>query len=185
MDNQIIESYVFLALRLKEADYPRGRLADLTREVNRYFAMPVMLLLQHGEQLTFSIINRRLHKQEESKDVLEKVTLIKGIRFANPLRAHIEILYDLALEPLQKDARFQNFVELHQAWQKTLDTAELNKKFYREVATWYFWAVGRVRFPDGGGTAGDAEQRNATQVIRLITRLIFVWFIKEKGLVPD
>lgn len=26
--------------------------------------------------------------------------------------------------------------------------------------------------------------RNATSVIRLITRLIFVWFIKERGLVP-
>ena len=29
------------------------------------------------------------------------------------------------------------------------------------------------------------EIRNATSLIRLITRLIFCWFIKEKGLIPD
>ena len=50
------------------------------------------------EPLTFSIINRRLNKKDESKDVLEKVTLIKDIDFAEPHRAHIEILADLSLE---------------------------------------------------------------------------------------
>jgi len=40
-----------------------------------------------------------------------------------------------------------------------------------------------VEFPDDAGK--DKEVRNATSVIRLITRLIFVWFLKEKGLVPD
>ena len=44
-------------------------------------------------------------------------------------------------------------------------------------------AVNEVTFPDG--VEKDKEIRNATSVIRLITRLIFVWFIKEKGLVPD
>ena len=30
----------------------------------------------------------------------------------------------------------------------------------------------------------DGELRNATNLIRLITRVIFIWFIKEKKLVP-
>ncbi|QPB19268.1 hypothetical protein ISN39_17060 [Rhizobium sp. 007] len=34
----------------------------------------------------------------------------------------------------------------------------------------------------GGRHRGDTNQ---IAVIRLLTRLIFVWFIKEKGLVPE
>lgn len=183
VDNQIIESYLFMVIGLKRSDYSRSKLADITREINKFFAMPVMILFQHGTFLTLSIINRRLNKREENKDVLEKVTLIKGINYASPLRAHIEILFDLSFDQLQKDTRFHNFVDLHHAWQKALDTSELNKKFYREIANWYFWAVKKVEFPAGAGQ--DRETRNATSVIRLITRLIFVWFIKEKGLVPE
>ena len=40
-----------------------------------------------------------------------------------------------------------------------------------------------VRFPDD--VDKDAGIRNATNLIRLITRIIFIWFIKEKGLIPE
>ena len=59
----------------------------------------------------------------------------------------------------------------------------LNKKFFRELADWYFWAIQNVKFPDDAEK--DKTVRNAINVIRLITRIIFVWFLKEKGLVPD
>lgn len=183
IDNQIIESYLFLAIELKPEDYSRTKLADVTREVNKFFAMPVMILFKHGDLLTLSIINRRLHKKDESRDVLEKVTLIKGINIKDPIRAHVEILFDLSLSELEKAGEMHSFVELHKAWQKALDTSTLNKKFYREIADWYFYAVENVEFP--AGTIPDRQTRNATNTIRLITRLIFVWFIKEKGLVPD
>jgi hypothetical protein len=181
IDNQIIESYLFLAIELKPEDYSRTKLADITREVNKFFAMPVMILFKYGEQLTLSIINRRLHKKDESKDVLEKVTLIKGINIKNPIRAHVEILFDLSLSELAKASQMHSFVELHRAWQKTLDVSELNKRFYREIAYWYFWAIKVVKFPNGANL--KEEEQTATSVIRLITRLIFVWFLKEKGLI--
>jgi adenine-specific DNA-methyltransferase len=183
VDNQIIESYLFLAIELKQAEYSRSMLANLTREINRLFAMPVMILFKYGSQLTLSIINRRLNKRVENKDVLEKVTLIKGICFTKPLRAHKEILFDLSLYQLLKQYSCQNFVDLHRAWQKTLDVSELNKRFYREIAYWYFWAIKVVKFPNG--TNLKEEEHTATSVIRLITRLIFVWFLKEKGLISD
>lgn len=107
------------------------------------FPMPVMILFQHGDTLTFSIIDRRLHKRDTTKDVLQKVTLIKDIRLENPHRAHVEILEDLALHNYD----VSNFVELHNAWQKTLDTKELNKRFFQELANWYFWAVDNATFP--------------------------------------
>lgn len=183
VDNTIIESYLFMAIRLKQADYTRGKLADATREINKIFAMPVMVLFQYGEHLTLSIIQRRLNKKDESRDVLEKVTLIKDISIVQPHRGHIEIIHDLALEQLSLEHPVGNWVELQRAWEKVLDTTELNKKFYREVANWYFWAVKNVVFPKDAGD--DVEKRNAIGAIRLITRLIFVWFLKEKGLVPD
>jgi hypothetical protein len=145
--------------------------------------MPALILFVHGPTLTLSVINRRLHKRDESKDVLEKVTLIKDIQFANPHRAHVEILYDLSLEALQEKPGFRNFVELHSAWQKTLDSSELNKRFYQEIANWYFWACEEARFPKAAGK--DKKTRNAVSLIRLITRLIFAWFVKEKGLIPE
>ena len=39
-----------------------------------------------------------------------------------------------------------------------------------------------MEFP--AGVQADRALRNATSLSRLITRLIFVWFLKEKGLVP-
>lgn len=176
------QSYLFFAVTLKKPEYSRTDLSSITRAVNRAFDMPALILFRHGAFLTFSIINRRLHKRDETKDVLEKVTLIKDIAFASPHRAHIEILYDLSLQALRQKQGFTNFIELHEAWRKTLDTSELNKRFFQDVANWYFWAIQHVKFPKDAHP--DKEIRNATGVIRLITRLIFCWFVKEKGLIP-
>ena len=183
IDETRMESYLFFAIKLSGDHYTRTQLSQITREMNKAFGMPAMILFQHGEALTFAVIDRRLNKVDESKDVLLKATLIKDINFADPHRAHIDILSDLSIDELYEKHKFTNFLKLHEAWKKTLDTSELNKRFYKEIADWYFWAVDQVTFPDG--TEKDEEVRNKTSVIRLITRLIFVWFIKEKGLVPD
>lgn len=187
IDNTIIESYLFFAIELADSLYSRSQLAGITRELNKLFLMPVMLVFKHGKMLTLSIINRRLHKRDESKDVLEKVTLIKDIDCANPHRAHVEILFDLSLVQLYKTYKFSNFVELHRAWQKTLDSTKLNKRFFQEISDWYFWARPQVRFPKD--SPKDEEGMDSVSLIRLITRLIFVWFLKEKrqasALVPD
>ena len=145
--------------------------------------MPVIILFNYGSKLTLSIIDRRLHKKDTTKDVLEKVTLIKDIDIANPQRAHKEILKDLSLDELYKKFEFHSFIKLHEAWKETLNISELNKKFYKELAYWYFWALEEVKFP--ADELNDDKTRNPVNVIRLITRLIFVWFLKEKNLIPD
>ncbi|MCY3553672.1 MAG: Eco57I restriction-modification methylase domain-containing protein [Candidatus Poribacteria bacterium] len=192
VDESIYQSYLFLAIRLKGDTYSRTALANITREINKLYAIPAMLIFQYGHALTFSIINRRPSQRDAALDVLEKVTLIKDIDVVNPHRAHLDILAELSLDALYQQHGFTNFLELHQAWQRTLDTSELNRRFFKEIADWYFWAVEKVTFPhDKGGQGGSADAgddvavRNATCIIRLITRLIFVWFLKEKGLVPS
>lgn len=59
----------------------------------------------------------------------------------------------------------------------------LTKEFYRELSDWYFWALQHVEFPDDEEKNKDV--RNATSTIRLITRIMFVWFLKQKGLIPE
>jgi len=183
VDNTIIETYLFFSIELSQKSYTRTALSNITREVNKLFPMPVMILFRHGNTMTLSVINRRLHKRDVTKDVLEKVTQIKDINIEKPHRAHVEILFDLSFDELQHKYNFTNFVELHNAWQKTLDIQELNKRFFNELANWYFWATTQVVFPDD--EIKDKDTRNATGVIRLITRLMFVWFLKEKNLVPE
>ncbi len=182
-DGAAMESYLFFAIELaRPRHYSRTELSGITRAVNRLSDMPAMLLFRHGDTLTFAVINRRLHKRDQARDVLEKVTLIKDIRFASPHRAHVEILADLSFDSLRDRHDFSNFVTLHAAWQKSLDSSELNKRFFLEVANWYFWALNHIQFPKD---APKQDGEDHISVIRLITRLMFVWFVKEKGLVPD
>lgn len=194
VDNTIIETYLFFSIELAKAEYNRTQLAQITREINKVFPMPVLIVFKHGETITLSVINRRLNKKEAQKDVLEKVTVIKDISTTAPHRAHIEILFDLSFSELLRVHKFTNFVELHNAWQNTLDTKELNKRFYRDLSNWYFWALQEVQFPTTNWSANKhnlmkeeekVKEHNAKNLIRLLTRLLFVWFVKEKNLVPD
>lgn len=183
-----IESFLFFVIELKKDTYSRSALSNITREVNKLFPMSAMILFKYSSKLTLSIINRRLHKRDENKDVLEKVTLIKDINIERPHRAHIEILFDLSFEELKSKHKFINFVELQDAWQKTLDTKELNERFYEELFYWYLWAVKKVKFPQIRPKEDliPDEAHQSESVIRLLTRLLFCWFMKEKQqLIPE
>jgi adenine-specific DNA-methyltransferase len=186
-DNKAIYSYVFFCITLIGESYNRTDLARITREINKLFDMPAMIFFRYGDNLTIATIDRRLHKRDETKDVLEKkVTLIKDISISEPIRAHIEILNDLALQSLVLRYKVDTFVAMHNAWRAVLDISTLNKRFYREIADWYFWAIKEVQFPlpPTNKLAADPTN-NSICVIRLLTRLIFAWFLKEKGLAPD
>lgn len=187
-DGTRILSYLFFAAELPPATYTRTELAGIARAINKPLAMPALVLFRHGESITLAIIHRRLNKRQEERDVLEKATLIKDIRLADPIRAHLEILNDFALENLSAETpldREQPFVSLHQAWQKKLASYALSNAFYREIADWYFWALhkvddGTIRLPQHC----DTEQEKSLFLIRLLTRVIFCWFLVEKRLIP-
>lgn len=60
VDQTLIQSYLFFAIELGGAHYTRTDLATITREVNKLFPMPAMLLFRHGDTLTLAIITRRV-----------------------------------------------------------------------------------------------------------------------------
>jgi hypothetical protein len=63
----------------------------------------------------------------------------------------------------------------------------LTEEFYNELFKWFEWAKTLVEFPNGKG--GDQAKRtkedNEIHLIRLITRLIFVWFMRQSRLIEE
>jgi adenine-specific DNA-methyltransferase len=182
----LLQSYLFFAIELKGKDYARGKLTGIARQINRVFPMPVMVLIKHGDLLSIAVINRRQNKVHADKDVLEKVTLIRDIALASPHRGHLDILASFAVQNLVHPQKkpIQDFDTLHAAWEQIFNIELLNERFYKELSNWYFWALPQVEFP--ADLEPDDEKRRATGLIRLLTRLIFCWFLKEKdGLIPE
>lgn len=64
----------------------------------------------------------------------------------------------------------------------------LTTQFYSELYNWYQWAVddrSHITFPNNPITSNDDRDNINIKIIRLITRILFVWFIRQKGLVPN
>ncbi len=176
IDTELRSSYMFIAMPLAGDTYTRTQLANITRFISMRIPQPFMMIFRYGDVLTLAIINRRPNLRNTTKQVLEKVTLIKDIDLNSPKHAHIDILSELDLHQLIENKGVNNFDTLHDAWERILNTEALNKRFYRDLEEWYEWAVSACKFPDN---------QNKTQVIRMVTRLLFVWFLKEKKLIPS
>ncbi len=67
--------------------------------------------------------------------------------------------------------------------QQAFSVEQLTKDFYKELSNWYFWAIKCVSFPNDVNDDADDVKFNSENVIRLITRLIFAWFLKQKDLI--
>ena len=60
----------------------------------------------------------------------------------------------------------------------------LTDDFYKDIYKWYLTAQSQVIFPNDKGENQQKHTQNS--LIRLLTRLLFVWFLKEKHLInPD
>ncbi len=195
----LLQSYLFFSIELNgdsstNGHYSRGKLTTIARQINRVFPMPVMVLFRHpaGKEtvLSLAVINRRQNKRETQKDVLGKVTIIRDISLTFPHRGHLDILNELARPNLRHPEKkpITTFDTLHAAWEEIFNVELLNKRFYQELSNWYFWALPQVDFPGNAdvpvGKGSSDEKERATGLIRLLTRLIFCWFIKEKDLIP-
>ncbi|MGI6393577.1 MAG: Eco57I restriction-modification methylase domain-containing protein [bacterium] len=175
---------VKLAKRENDLLPTRKIFADITRAFNREFKYtPVVVVFKYQGFITIASSERSEYAQKwREGEKIGKITLLRDIDIENTHAGHLKILEELKI-PASSRNKVNSFATLHELWQKVFDVSILNEKFYRELSNWYFWAMDRVKFPD------DAEKRedirNATNLIRLITRIVFIWFIKEKNLVPE
>ena len=179
-------SFIFSAVELKKDSYARGQYAQFTREINKRLSQPsVVLFRTPSNLLTLAFVHRRPHKRDNTRNVLESVTLIKDIRPDDPHRAHLDILEELSLSNLltwmNDHNKPHNFDGLLAAWLAKLDIQELNRQFYQDLYNWFERAIEEATFPKNQTQTISSEEH----VIRLITRLLFVWFIKEKKLIAE
>ena len=179
------QSFIFFSVVLMETNYARGQYAEFTREINKRINVPTVVFYRAGNMMTIAFVGRRPHKRDRTRDVLEQVTLIKDIRHQNPYRAHLDILAELSLRNLlswmESNNQPKNFDSLLEAWLNKLDTEELNRRFYRDLYNWFEHAIAEATFPKNQAQTIPSEEH----VIRLITRILFVWFMKEKGLISE
>ena len=179
-------SFLFVAAELEGQRYSRSSYSELAREIHRRFSMPVAVLFRTASGLvTLAFVHRRKHRRREARDVLGRVFLIREAHPTDPHRAHLDIVGALALadrlEWMRTHREPIDFDGLLKAWLNALDTEELNRRFYRDLFHWFERAVAEATFPTEGPRVLRAEEH----VIRLVTRLMFVWFMKEKGLVAE
>ena len=179
-------SFIFICCELNGNRYPRGKYAQFTREINKRFNQPTVVLFKTiRDLLTLAFVHRRPHKHDSQREVLGNVSLIREIDPSVPHRAHLDILTKLSMEErlrwIISHNKAKNFKGLLAAWLDALDTEALNKRFYDDLFTWFKRAVKEAKFPKNQAKTLSPEEH----VIRLITRLLFVWFIKEKGLISD
>jgi hypothetical protein len=174
------DGVLLFGIILKTDNATRSQLAEITRLFSRAFPhTPVTIVFKYGNCISFANCERVRFKQEwREGEKVGKVIILHDVQTLKPHTGHLCIMKDLA-KPLVAN----NFAQLYAHWLQVLDVNILNKKFFQELANWYFWAMKNVQFPDDIEKKKDI--RNATNLIRLITRVIFIWFIKEKKLVPN
>ena len=201
------EGMFVFAVQMKEGEtLTRSEAAVIVRGINRVVKqMPATVLIlekhhshtearRHGEEddlcdsvtpceicLSVATCERTEYRQSwRPGEKLGRVSILKSINCLSPHRGHIDILESMNVK------KAKTFDALYKQWKDVFSTSLLTKQFYREIQNWYFWALKKeqhLAFPNALDDDLDDEKYNAENIIRLITRLIFTWFMKEKGLV--
>ncbi len=198
------DGILFFGITLRKRDNnrlpARGQLAEIARAFNReFYYTPVVVIFKYQDNqrdyLAFANTERLPYKQEwREGEKAGKVSLLRDVAIDAPHRGHEDIINQLRI-PTSGTKAVTDFDSLYKYWQEVFSVSILNKKFYQELSNWYFWAIKNVTFPNrptpelahqkGVKLEELVQEHNATNVIRLLTRLLFTWFIKEKKLIPE
>lgn len=185
LDRGKYESILVFGVELIAQTPTRSRLAEITRWLNRKsLGAPVVVVFRYNGKITFANAERTayIYKNREGEKA-GKVSLLKDVDIDNPHTAQRKIILgDKNTSGLRIDpTKIKSFQALHDYWRKVLNTKELNKDFYNELFKWYLWAKQNVKFPNSKNI--EADKNSSESLIRFISRILFVWFMKEKGLV--
>ena len=163
-------------------DWPEDRIPTVTtrRALHRALASAhaehlICYITQDQRQIAFTWARKRPDGKTELRTLPYEV--------GSPARTTIERLGELAftLDELGPTGQ-PPITALTDKLNRAFDVEAVTKKFYQEIANWYFWARDYVVFPIPKGEK-NTDAYIAQSLIRLITRLIFCWFMKAKGLI--
>ena len=146
---------------------------------------------ENSQKYRFSLLQIEAEVSDNSSRTTRSYSNPRRYSFQLGVGAHVKTPEQFLLggELVKKDGSYFNDLE------SRFSVEVLTKQFYKELSDWYFWALRHVEFPSKP-TYEDSVKKDkpleemvkehyATNVIRLLTRLLFVWFIKQKDLIPD
>ena len=140
-------------------------------------ALVIFVPEDNTDNYRFSFIEMTLHQDEDSSRVKKT--------YSNPRRYSYYLGKGIAWYTPNKYLNEAGRVTSIEDLRNRFSVEVLTKSFYQELSDWYAWVVKIIRFPNKLNDPTDDDKFNAESTIRLVTRLIFVWFLKQKSLIPN
>jgi hypothetical protein len=166
-----INNFNVYAIELKENITERSskkRQFEIAKEILKAYQLTAGLFVfypQEGKSFRFSLVFTEPHGTRREYSPYKRYTY-----FVSPELPNKTFIKQVG------GCEFKDLKEIKSAF----SVQPLTKEFYREIQTWFYHALENyekeIFFP------GGQKEEN---LIRLITRLMFVWFIKQMGLVPE
>src|ERR1041385_7744189 len=175
---------VFAVDLSKNYEPNRFEINELARAFNRVSkSLPVIIVVRYTDKygkpfISFAACERTKYKQSwRQGEKVGKVSLLKDIDIDAPHSAHLRILKNFSTSSIKAQNRkaIDSFNELYISWQNLLNISALNKVFYDEIISWFNNAIKEIKLP----SQPVGSEKHKDFAIRLIARLIFVWFLKE------
>jgi len=151
----------------------RAVIARIMRDhANAFYGL---FVVSNKDASAWELVNARLVDGKANRLNLRRVKV--GTKLGARTATERLQLVDLAS---QDKLTAQEIQALHDS---AFDVEGISKEFYQKIAAWYFWAQGYkgVKYPRSVITDAD----KSIFFIRMLTRLIFCWFMRAKGLVPE
>jgi len=171
-------SFHIIYCRLNSPELKRGLERPIVDQFLREHPY-ALFVFSNKNQSAWHFLNVKFDEQVERRRLFRRITVRPGAG----LRTATERIQLLDLAEIKPELFGITPLAIQQRCDVAFDVEAVTKDFFREIANWYFWAVRHVRFPKDAPKEDDGHDH--ISVIRLITRLIFCWFVKEKGLIPD
>lgn len=135
-----------------------------------------LVVVSDKKQESWELINLKAHVDDSKRFVLRRMRV--GV---DAIRTATERIAMLGITEQEEDSITAE--ELQVRHDAAFDVESVTREFFSDIANWYFWALKHVHFPKDAPK--DSDGHDQVSVIRLITRLMFCWFVKEKGLISD
>ncbi|MCL1826689.1 MAG: hypothetical protein FWG20_01485, partial [Candidatus Cloacimonetes bacterium] len=181
------DKYEGLLLQTVSLDYTpkRAEIAKITRDINReYKTAPVLVFFKYDDKISLALTERMDYKQTwRPGEKIGKVIILRDIDINKPHPGHRKILGGL------ETIKSTHFAELHREWLDVLAVETLNDNFYERLFDWYQLCYDDIKI--NLKKASDVLKKDINNelkpqaIIRVIIRLMFMWFMKEKGLIDE
>lgn len=151
----------------------RAVIARILRDhANAFYGL---FVVSNTDAIDWELVNARLVDGKANRLNLRRVKV--GTKLGARTATERLQLVDLAD---QETLTAQEIQALHDS---AFDVEGISKEFYQKIAAWYFWAQQHKGVEYPRSVVNDTDK--SIFFIRMLTRLIFCWFMRAKGLIPE